>query len=33
MDGDRGIWRFFAYLNLYMFSMLLLILGDNILML
>lgn len=33
MDGDRGFWRFFAYLNLFMFSMLLLILGDNYLML
>ncbi len=33
MDGDRGMWRFFAYLNLFMFSMLLLILGDNYLML
>jgi NADH-quinone oxidoreductase subunit L len=33
MDGDRGMWRFFAYLNLFMFSMLLLILGDNFLML
>jgi NADH-quinone oxidoreductase subunit L len=33
MDGDRGFWRFFAYLNLFMFSMLLLILGDNFLML
>jgi NADH-quinone oxidoreductase subunit L len=33
MYGDRGFWRFFAYLNLFMFSMLLLILGDNFLML
>jgi NADH-quinone oxidoreductase subunit L len=33
MNGDRGFWRFFAYLNLFMFSMLLLILGDNYLML
>ena len=33
MDGDRGLWRFFAYLNLFMFSMLLLILGDNFLLL
>ena len=33
MNGDRGLWRFFAYLNLFMFSMLLLILGDNFLML
>jgi NADH-quinone oxidoreductase subunit L len=33
MNGDRGFWRFFAYLNLFMFSMLLLIMGDNFLML
>ena len=33
IDGDRGMWRFFAYLNLFMLSMLLLILGDNYLML
>ncbi len=33
MDGDRGLWRFFAYLNLFMFSMLLLILADNFLLL
>jgi NADH-quinone oxidoreductase subunit L len=33
MDGDRGFWRFFAYLNLFMFSMLLLVMGDNYLML
>ena len=33
MHGDRSMWRFFAYLNLFMFSMLLLILGDNFLML
>jgi NADH-quinone oxidoreductase subunit L len=33
MYGDRGMWRFFAYLNLFMLSMLLLILGDNYLML
>jgi NADH-quinone oxidoreductase subunit L len=33
MNGDRGMWRFFAYLNLFMFSMLLLIFGDNYLML
>ena len=32
MDGDRGFWRFFAYLNLFMLSMLLLILGANYLM-
>src|SRR6188508_952708 len=33
MDGDRGLWRFFAYLNLFMFSMLLLIFGANFLLL
>jgi NADH-quinone oxidoreductase subunit L len=33
MKGDRGFWRFFSYLNLFMFSMLLLILGDNFLLL
>jgi len=33
MHGDRGMWRFFAYLNLFMLSMLLLILGDNFLLL
>jgi NADH-quinone oxidoreductase subunit L len=33
MNGDRGFWRFFAYLNLFMVSMLLLILGDNFLLL
>ena len=32
MDGDRGFWRFFAYLNLFMVSMLLLILGANYLL-
>jgi len=30
-DHDQGYWRFFAYLNLFMFSMLLLILADNFL--
>ena len=33
MDGDRGMWRFFAYLNLFMLSMLLLIFSDNYLLL
>src|SRR6188508_2979564 len=33
MDGDRGLWRFFAYLNLFMFSMLVLIFADNFLLL
>ena len=32
MHGDPGYYRFFAYLNLFMFSMLTLILGDNFLM-
>src|SRR5204862_8287901 len=29
MSHDGGYWRFFAYLNLFMFSMLLLVLADN----
>src|ERR671933_258107 len=29
MHGDRGFYRFFAYLNLFMFMMLTLVLGDN----
>jgi NADH-quinone oxidoreductase subunit L len=29
MRHDPGYWRFFAYLNLFMFSMLLLVLGDS----
>ncbi len=33
MHGDDSIWRFFAYLNLFMCSMLLLILGDNLVVL
>jgi len=32
MAHDGGYWRFFAYLNLFMFSMLLLILADNFLL-
>jgi NADH-quinone oxidoreductase subunit L len=32
MAHDEGKWRFFAYLNLFMFSMLLLILADNFLL-
>lgn len=32
MKGDPGFYRFFAYLNLFMFSMLTLILGDNFLL-
>jgi len=33
MHDDEGLWKFFAYLNLFIFSMLLLIMGDNLLML
>ncbi len=33
MHGDRGFWRFFAYLNLFIFAMLNLILADNFLLL
>src|SRR5215510_7400079 len=29
MHGDRGYYRFFAYLNLFMFMMLLLVMGSN----
>ncbi len=32
MGHDPGYWRFFAYLNLFMFSMLILILADNFLL-
>src|SRR5215210_7870013 len=32
MHGDKGFYRFFAYLNLFMFSMLTLILADNLLL-
>jgi NADH-quinone oxidoreductase subunit L len=32
MAHDPGRWRFFAYLNLFMFSMLLLVLADNLLL-
>ena len=32
MHGDSGFYRFFAYLNLFMFSMLTLVLGDNFLL-
>ena len=31
MAHDPGRWRFFAYLNLFMFSMLLLVLADDFL--
>ncbi|MBT8398838.1 MAG: NADH-quinone oxidoreductase subunit L [Rhodothermia bacterium] len=30
MHGDPGYWRFFAYLNLFIFAMLNLVLGDNL---
>ncbi len=33
MDGDRGFNRYFAYLNFFVFSMLLLVLGGNFLVL
>jgi NADH-quinone oxidoreductase subunit L len=33
MHGDRGFWRFFAYLNLFVFAMLNLIMADNFLLL
>jgi NADH-quinone oxidoreductase subunit L len=32
MRDDKGYWRFFAYLNLFMFSMLTLVLADNFLL-
>ncbi|HWO00933.1 MAG TPA: NADH-quinone oxidoreductase subunit L [Blastocatellia bacterium] len=32
MRGDKGCWRFFAYLNLFMFAMLTLVLADNFLL-
>jgi NADH-quinone oxidoreductase subunit L len=33
MHGDRGFWRFFAYLNLFIFAMLNLIMADNFVLL
>ena len=33
MHDDAGFWKFFAYLNLFIFSMLLLVMGDNLVML
>ena len=30
MEKDPGFWRFFAYLNLFIFAMLVLVLGDNL---
>jgi NADH-quinone oxidoreductase subunit L len=32
MHGDRGFYRFFAYLGLFMFSMLILVMGSNFMM-
>jgi len=32
MHGDKGYWRFFAYMNFFMFSMLTLVLADNFLL-
>lgn len=31
MHDDEGFWKFFSYLNLFIFSMLLLVMGDNFL--
>lgn len=33
MHGDKGFWRFFAYMNLFIFAMMTLILGDNFVLL
>lgn len=33
MHGDKGYWRFFAYMNLFIFAMMNLILGDNFVLL
>ncbi|PKL81429.1 MAG: NADH-quinone oxidoreductase subunit L, partial [Ignavibacteriae bacterium HGW-Ignavibacteriae-3] len=33
MHGDKGFWRFFAYLNLFIFAMMNLVLGNNFLVL
>ncbi|MFH1196852.1 MAG: NADH-quinone oxidoreductase subunit L [bacterium] len=33
MHGDKGYWRFFSYMNLFIFAMMNLILGDNFLVL
>jgi NADH-quinone oxidoreductase subunit L len=32
MHGDPGYWRFFSFFNLFLFSMLMLVLGDNFLL-
>jgi len=31
MKGDKSLWRFFCYINLFLASMLMLVLGDNLL--
>ncbi|MCF8241498.1 MAG: NADH-quinone oxidoreductase subunit L [Melioribacteraceae bacterium] len=33
MHGDKGFWRFFAYMNLFIFAMMNLVMGDNFLVL
>ena len=33
MDGEAGVTRFYAWMNLFVFSMLILVLGDNLLLL
>ena len=33
MHGDKGFWRFFSYMNLFIFAMMNLVLGDNFLIL
>ncbi|HEX3074248.1 MAG TPA: proton-conducting transporter membrane subunit, partial [Ignavibacteriales bacterium] len=33
MHGDKAFWRFFAYLNLFIFAMMNLILADNFVLL
>ncbi len=33
MEHDDGFWRYFAYLNLFVFSMLILVMGQNLVML
>lgn len=33
MHGDKGFWRFFSYMNLFIFAMMNLVLGDNFLVL
>jgi len=33
MHGERGLWRFFAFLNLFTFAMLILVMAENLLLL